>query len=78
MATTYSGDWRADAHAIDGERGSHYDLAAWVEMKGFELAADADNIERSIIRRPGPDDGGEREIGEIVGDTEAVIRIIKE
>lgn len=72
---TYSGDWKTDAHAINGQRGSHYDLAAWVEGKGFEVLADGDNCERSIICRPGTEDSGEREIGEIIGDDEAVVAI---
>jgi len=73
--TAYSNNWQADAHAINGQTGSHYDLAAWVEGKGFEVAIDSDDNERSIIRRPGDEDSGEREIGEIIGDAEAVVRI---
>jgi hypothetical protein len=73
--STYSGNWQTDAHGIDGQTGSHYDLAEWVERKGFEVRADNDDNERSIICRPGPEDAGEREIGEIVGDAEAVVTI---
>lgn len=72
---TYSGDWRTDAHAIDGQTGSHYDLAAWVEGKGFEVVGDPDNMQRSFIGRPGAEDFGERIIGEIVGDEEAKVTI---
>ncbi len=72
---TYSGDWKYDAHAINGTKNSHYDLAAWVESKGFEVVGDPDDTERSIIARPGSEDFGDREIGEIVGDSEAVVRI---
>lgn len=74
-AKTYSGNWQNDAHAINGQQGSHYDLAAWVEGKGFEVVADPDDTERSIVARPGSEDFGEREIGEIVGDSEAVVKI---
>ena len=73
--TTYSNNWQTDAHAIDGTTGSHYDLAAWVEGKGFEVAADTDDNERSIIRRSGDEDADDREIGEITGDAEAVVKI---
>lgn len=75
MTTTYSGDWKADAHAINGQHGSHYDLARWVESKGFQIEADPDDNERSIVARPGVEDFGEREIGEITGDAEAVVTI---
>lgn len=75
MTATYSGDWKTDAHAINGCVSSHYDLAAYVESKGFQVLADPDDTERSIIARPGTEDFGEREIGEIVGDAEAVVRI---
>lgn len=72
---TYSKSWKSDAHAIDGTHGSHYELAQWVESKGFEVVGDPDNMERSIVARPGSEDFGEREIGEIVGDAEAVVKI---
>lgn len=72
---TYSENWKTDAHAINGQRGSHYDLAQWAEAKGFELVADPDDNERSIVARPGAEDFGDREIGEIIGDAEAVIKI---
>ena len=75
MDKTYTGDWKSDAHAINGTKGSHYELAQWVEGKGFEVVADPDDVERSIIGRPGTEDFGEREIGEIVGDAEAVVTI---
>ena len=74
-AKTYSGDWKTDAHAINGEKGTHFDLAAWVQRKGFEVVADHEDNERSIIARPGPEDFGIREIGEIVGDAEAIVKI---
>ena len=63
------------AHAINGQQGSHYGLASWVEGKGFEVVADPDSNERSIIARPGHEDFGEREIGEIVGDADACVKI---
>ena len=72
---TYSQNWKIDAHAINGQQGSHYDLAQWAESKGFEVVADSDDNERSIVARPGTEDFGEREIGEIIGDAEAVIKI---
>jgi hypothetical protein len=75
MKTTYSGNWKSDAHAINGTKGSHYEMAQWVESKGFEVVGDPDNMERSIIGRPGTEDFGEREIGEIIGDSEAVVKI---
>lgn len=71
----YSENWRVDAHAIDGTTGAHYDLAPWVELKGFEVRPDPDDTERSIILRPGSEDSGDREIGVIVGDDEAVVRM---
>lgn len=73
--TTYTGNWQTDAHAINGQTGSHYDLAAWVEGKGFDVLGDSDDNERSIILRPGNEDSGERVIGEICGDAEAAVRI---
>ena len=73
--TTYSGDWKTDAHGINGQRDHHYELARYAEGKGFEVLADPDNNERSIIARPGREDFGDRVVGEIVGDSEAVIRI---
>lgn len=76
MKTTYSGNWKSDAHTVNGTKGSHYDLAQWLESKGFEVLADSDDNERSIIARPGSEDFGEREIGEIIGDSEAVVKII--
>ena len=75
MSGTYSSNWQADAHAINGQRGSHYDLARWAESKGFEVIADPDDIEKSFIARPGPEDSGDRIIGEINGDAEAVVSI---
>ena len=69
---TLSADWKNVAHAINGQQGSHYDLAQWVEGKGFEVQPDPDNNQRSILARPGPEDFGVREI---VGDAEAVVRL---
>ncbi len=74
-ATTYSGNWRDDAHCINGQTGCAYDLAAWVESKGFEVRPDTDNNERSLILRPGAEDAGDREIGEILGDEDAKVVI---
>ena len=73
--TTYTGDWKNDAHAVNGTKGSHYDLARYLEIKGFEVIGDSGDNERSIVCRPGDEDSDEREIGEIVGDDEAVVRI---
>lgn len=73
--TTYSGNWQTDAHAVNGQQGSHYDLARYLEGKGFEVVADPDDNERSIVARPGSEDFGEREIGEIIGDSEAVVKL---
>lgn len=78
MASTFSGDWRIDAHAINGQTGSHYDLAQYAGAKGFEVEADTDDNERSVIARPGSEDFGDRVIGEIVGDAEATITIYPE
>lgn len=75
MSDTYTGNWQADAHGIDGQTGTHYDLANWVESKGFEVLPDPDDSERSLIGRPGEEDFGDRHIGEIVGDAEAVVTI---
>lgn len=73
--TTYTGNWKNDAHGINGQTGDHYDLARYVESKGFEIVGDPDNMQRSIIARPGGEDFGEREIGEIIGDAEATVTI---
>jgi hypothetical protein len=73
--TTYSGDWKTDAHAINGQEGSHYDLAAWVEGKGFEVVGDAGDMELSHVARPGEEDFADRVIGEIRGDAEAKVAI---
>lgn len=75
MNSTYSGNWKSDAHTVNGTKGHHSELAEWLEGKGFEVLADSDDNERSIIARPGPEDFGEREIGEIIGDSEAVVKI---
>lgn len=77
MATTktHSGDWKTDAHAINGQEGSHYDLAQWVEGKGFEIVADPDDMQLSFIARPGSEDFGNRVIGDIRGDAEARVTI---
>lgn len=72
---TYSGDWRTDAHAIHNQEGSHYDLARWVEGKGFEVVADPDDLQRSFVARPGNEDFEQRIIGEITGDEEARVNI---
>jgi hypothetical protein len=72
---TYSGNWKTDAHSIKGMEGTHYELAQWVQSKGFEVEADPDSLDRSYIARPGGEDFGNRIIGEIVGDSEAKISI---
>lgn len=72
---TYGGNWKTDAHEINGQTGSHYDLARLLESQGFQVELDPDNNERSIVARPGNEDFGAREIGEIVGDAEAEVRI---
>ena len=72
---TYSGNWKVDAHAINGQKGSHYDLARYAEAKGFEVQGDPDDMEKSFVARPGSEDFGDRIIGEINGDAEAVITI---
>ncbi len=75
MAATYSCDWRVDAHAIHGQVGTAYDLANWVECKGFEVLPEGDDINCSLILRPGVEDACERVIGTIKGDDEAVVII---
>ena len=72
---TYSIDWKTDAHAINGQEGSHYDLAAWVEGKGFEVLGDSDDMQHSFIARRGTEDYGDRVIGSIHGDAEARVTI---
>jgi hypothetical protein len=72
---TYSGDWKVDAHAINGQRNDHYDLARYAEAKGFQVEADPDDMQKSLIARPGPEDFGDRVVGEITGDAEAEIKM---
>lgn len=74
--TTYSGNWQVDAHAISGMQGSHYDLARYAELKGFEVVGDPDDMRKSLIARPSPEDFGDRVIGEINGDEDATISIL--
>ena len=75
ITKTYSGDWTVDAWAIHGTTGSHFDLAAWVEDKGFQVEPDTDDMERSEIARLGDEDWDRRVIGEILGDSEAIVKI---
>ena len=60
---------------INGQVGSHYDLANWVAGNGFEVVADPDDLEHSFIARPGSEDFGDRVIGEIHGDADAKVTI---
>lgn len=62
--------------AIRGQQGTHYDLALAVEALGFEVRMDAENNERSEIVLTGcwNPDGSNIIVGEILGDSEAVIR----
>lgn len=72
---TTATNWQSDAHGIDGQQGSHYDLARYAECKGFTVEPDTDDNERSFIARAGDEDFDLRIVGEIVGDAEAVIRM---
>ncbi len=77
-SSTYSGDWKTDANAINGQEGCHFDLAQWVESKGFEVQADYDTAGEgslSLILRPGFEDTDERIVGSIKGDSDAVVVI---
>ena len=73
--TIFSNNWKNDAHAISGIENSHYDLARYLELKGFEVVGDTDDMEKSFVARPGDECFGDRIIGEINGDAEAKVTI---
>ncbi len=58
-----------------GTTGTHYDLAKRLEREGFNVVADPDNAERSIVKLVGVwnPDGSDCDVAQIVGDSEAVI-----
>ena len=75
MTSKFKLEWESAAHAINGTTGCHYDLATWVESKGFDVRPDHEDNERSEIGRPGTSDWCDKLVGEIIGDDEAVVRI---
>lgn len=62
--------------SVRGRKGSHYALAEMVADLGLIVDPDGENNERSEIKLLGHqnDDGSDIVVGEILGDSEAVIR----